>query len=108
METFREQLRELLAGDEEPVPLPVRMAATRAAHGWLRVHILETLSCRYKVGSASALAVERQLTLAERRLAAALKSLAVLRRLNRPVVRAQVNVAAGPMVVNNGGAGGGG
>jgi len=95
-----EQFRELLATDPSPVPFPVRMAATRVSHCWLAVHILETMSERYKVGSAAALGVERQLAIAERRLAVALKSLATLRRLNRSAVK-QVNVANGPMLVNN-------
>jgi hypothetical protein len=72
------------------------------AHCWLAVHILETQVARQPVGTPSALAVERQRASAERRLAAAPKSLAVLRQLNRPRVVAQVNVAAGPMVVSNG------
>ena len=41
-------------------------------------------------------AIDKQLTRAERRLHASLKSLAILRRLRRPVVVAQLNVASGP------------
>ncbi len=46
--------------------------------------------------------LDKRLTLAENRLHASLKSLAVLRRLRKPTVVKQVNIAKGPMVVNNG------
>ncbi len=97
---LEEHIQELIATDPTPVPFPVRMAATRVSHCWLAVHILETLGERHMAGSAAALGVERHLAIAERRLAVALKSLATLRRLNRPVFK-QVNVANGKMVVNN-------
>lgn len=105
-EKLDRHVRDLLAGDPDPAPLPVRMAATRAAHCWLAVHTLETMVTRWKAGSATALGVERQLASAERRLHAALKSLATLRRLYRPAVAAQVNVAHGPMLVDNRGSAG--
>jgi hypothetical protein len=49
-------------------------------------------------------AIDKRVTQAEKRLHAALKSLAVLRRLHRPLPVAQVNVANGPMQVDNRGA----
>jgi hypothetical protein len=52
-------------------------------------------------GSVQALSIERQLGWAERRLQAALKALAVLRRLRGPAVGVQVNVV-GTAVVNTG------
>jgi len=100
MQKLSEQRENLLAEDSKPVPRPVCMAATRVSHCWLAVHILEALTARHTAGSAAALGVERQLAIAERRLAVAMKSLVTLRRLNRPVVK-QLNVANGPMQVNN-------
>lgn len=98
----KEYVKQLTAEDGSDPPFPIRLAATRVAHCWLAVHILETKSARHTIGSPVGVAVERQLASAERRLAASLKSLGVLRRLNRPQVMAQVNVSAGSMVVANG------
>ncbi|MFO0806613.1 MAG: ParB N-terminal domain-containing protein [Gemmataceae bacterium] len=65
------------------------------------VNIVELLANREAAGSPAALALERHLGRAERRLAGALKSIAALRRLRKRVVIKQVNVANGPLVVNN-------
>jgi hypothetical protein len=97
-----ETITRLLADGPGNPSFAERMAATRAAHNWLCVHILETLMARWAAGGERSAALDRQLCRAERRLQASLKSLAVLRRLHRPAVVAQVNVAAGPMQVNNG------
>lgn len=98
---YAEHYEKLTAEDGPDPPFPIHLAAVRVAHCWLAVHILEAKSARLKAGSVSAVAVERQLASAERRLATALKSLAVLRRLNQPRVVAQVNVLTGSMVVAN-------
>lgn len=91
-----------LLADGDPKPtLAERWTATRAAHNWLAVHILECIAAKYQAGGPTAVAIDRRVTQADRRLHAALKSLAVLRRLRKPAVVAQVNVAAGPMVVDN-------
>lgn len=77
-----------------------RLAATRVAHAWLTVHHLEVLLAKEAVGSPGRTAVEKDLGRAEARLNAALKGLAVLRRLRGPAVRmTQVNVAAEKVVV---------
>ena len=92
---------ELLA--DVPVPtFAEQMAATRAAHNWLAVHILECEMALQTPTGANALILDKRVTLAEKRLHASLKSLAVLRRLRKPAVGKQVNVSNGPMVVNNG------
>jgi hypothetical protein len=102
-----EYIRGLLA-DAGPAPSYAEwMAAVRAAHNWVAVNTLECLAAQYPPGGAIAAALDRRVSRAERRLNTSLKALAVLRRLRRPKVPAQVNVAAGPMVVNNGGAGAG-
>jgi hypothetical protein len=97
----REYLDQLLAdGGPEP-SFAERMAATRAAHNWLVVHTLECMAATHNAASPAAVAIDKRVSQAERRLHAALKSLALLRRLRRPVVLAQVNVAKGAMLVNN-------
>jgi hypothetical protein len=53
---------------------------TRVAHNWVTIHILETLSARKVPGSREAVALSRQLGFAERRLAGAIKALAVVRK----------------------------
>jgi hypothetical protein len=63
------------------------MAATRAAHNWLAVHILECMAAMRQPASPEAVAIERRVTQAERRLHLALKSLAVLRRLRKPAAK---------------------
>ncbi len=89
-----------LLADGGPNPtLAERMAATRAAHNWLTVHILEVKRENFDADSKKASALDKAICRAERRLHAALKSLAVLRRLRNPVVVTQVNVANGPMLV---------
>jgi hypothetical protein len=99
---LREHVQRLTEEDGPNPPFAVKLTAIRAAHCWLAVHSLEAMAARYKAGSATALAIEKQMASAERRLNAALRSLALLRRLNRPAVIAQVNVASGaPMVVKN-------
>lgn len=97
--SLRQFLQKLLA-DAGPDPsCAERLAATRAAHAWLTVHILECMAAKHPAGGPTAAALDRRVSRADRRLHAALKSLAVLRRLRRPVV--QVNVANGPMLVDN-------
>jgi len=78
-----------------------RLAAARAATGWVAVHVLEALGARRPPGSPAAMAIEKHLASAERRYQAALKAVMVLRRLRGPGVGVQVNVSAGPMVVDN-------
>jgi hypothetical protein len=57
---------------------------TRVAHNWVTIHILETLAARKVPGSREAVALSRQLGLAERRLANAIKALSLVRgRLRR-------------------------
>jgi hypothetical protein len=81
-EKHREYLDALLADGPQPT-FAERLAATRAAHNWLAVHILEcTLGMRPPT-SAATITLERRVTQAERRLHTALRSLAVLRRLRK-------------------------
>ena len=96
-----EQYEKLLADGGPNPPYAEKMAARRAAHNWLTVHILEAKRERFDAESKQAAAVDQQLCRAERRLHASLKSLAVLRRLRKPVLIAQVNVANGPMLVTS-------
>jgi len=99
----------LLADGPGPATFAERLVATRAAHNWLTVHVLETLMAGYEPAGQRATALDKALSRAEARLQTSLKSLAVLRRLRRPAVVAQVNVANGPMLVDNrGGAAGAG
>ena len=98
---YWEYIAKLLADGPEPT-FAERMAATRAAHNWLAVHILECEMALQTPTGANALILDKRVTLAEKRLHASLKSLAVLRRLRKPAVGKQVNVSNGPMVVNNG------
>ena len=98
---YWEYIAKLLADGPEPT-FAERMAATRAAHNWLAVHILECEMALQTPTGANALILDKRVTLAEKRLHASLKSLAVLRRLRKPAVVKQVNVSNGPMVVNNG------
>ena len=97
----RRYIAGLLAECSEPT-MAERMAATRAAHNWLAVHILECKAALQPPTGPNALMLDKRVTLAEKRLHASLKSLAVLRRLRKPTVVKQVNIAKGPMVVNNG------
>jgi hypothetical protein len=77
-----EYLDALLADSPDPT-FAERLAATRAAHNWLAVHILECMLGMHQATSAGAITLERRVTQAERRLHTALRSLAVLRRLRR-------------------------
>jgi hypothetical protein len=98
-----QQTRELLAESGPEPSLAERMAAARVVNNWLTVHTLEALAATNAAASGPAGALDRRLTQAEKRLHASLKSLAVLRRLRKPVVVTQANIAkGGPMVVNNG------
>lgn len=99
---YRQHIADLLADDPEPT-FSERMAATRAAHNWLAVNILECRASILPPASANATTIDRRVTLAEKRLHASLKSLAILRRLRKPaVVKQQVNIAnIGPMVVSS-------
>ena len=57
---------------------------TRLAHTWVTIHVLETLAARLALGSREAIALSKQLGLAERRLTGAIKALSVVRgRLRR-------------------------
>jgi hypothetical protein len=96
---FNEYLDKLEGDGPEPT-FAERLTITRAAHNWLAVHILECLMNQYELWGARAAALDKSLGRAERRLHASLQALAMLRRLRRPVVK-QVNVANGPMLVNN-------
>ena len=98
-----QQAAQLLADGGPDPTFAERLAAARVVNNWLAVHTLEASAGR----GADAAAVERRLTQAERRLHAALKSLAVLRRLRKPLTVTQVSIAkGGPLVVNNGTPGG--
>ena len=98
---YWEYIAKLLADGPEPT-FAERMAATRAAHNWLAVHILECEAALLTPAGANALMLDKRVTLAEKRLHASLKSLAVLRRLRKPAVVKQVNIVkGGPMLVNN-------
>ncbi len=95
---YHDFIEKLLA--DGPAPnYAERIAATRAALNWLTVHALEVKATKYPPCSATATMIDRRVTLAERRLHASLKSLAVLRRLRKPVVLKQVNSAPGGTVV---------
>ncbi len=100
---YREDIDELLSDYPNPSHAE-RMAATRAANNWMAVHILESRTMIQSPTSAGAMLLERRVTLAEKRLHASLRSLAVLRRLRKPAApKKQVNIAnVGPMVVSNG------
>ena len=71
------------------------------AHAWIATHLLEKATYRLQPGTSLAATLEKQLGRADRRLAASLKALAVLRGLKRRVVMKQVNVANGPMLIDN-------
>jgi hypothetical protein len=95
-----ERLRAELAGPD-PAPLEA-LAVDRVVTSWLHVHALET---RYGDGSglppAGAAHRQRSLSRAHARYLAALKALAVVRRLALPVVQlivaqSQVNVGGPP------------
>ena len=75
--------RERLEAETPNASLPVRLAVTRVVHNWVVVHCLEATAAKHTPGTPAALAAERQLASAERRLATSLKSLTVLRRLGR-------------------------
>ena len=97
---YWEYIDKLLA--DGPVPsFAERMAATRASHNWLSVHILECKVALQTQAGLNPMILDKRLTLAEKRLHASLKSLAVLRRLRKPVAVKQVNVSNGSMVVKN-------
>ena len=99
-----DHVRRLVADAGDGATFAERLAATRVAHNWLAVHTLEAMAAREDAGGPRAAAVERRLGQAERRLHAALRSLAVLGRLRRPaapVVAVQANVALGPQHVHN-------
>ena len=102
MAKYWDTIDKLLADGPAPT-FAERMAATRCAHNWLAVNILESQAALQTVGAGTnVLMLDKRLTLAENRLHASLKSLAVLRRLRKPTVVKQVNIAKGPMMVNNG------
>jgi hypothetical protein len=103
-EGVRRKVAEVEAGflaDCGPTPtFAESVAAGRAANAWLTVHHLEVLLARQKPGTPGQLAIEKAVGRADRRLQAALKGLAVLRRLRGPAVRVtQVNVAGAETVV---------
>lgn len=75
--------RERLEAETPNASLPVRLAVTRVVHNWVVVHCMEATAAKHPPGTPAAIAAEKQLASAERRLATALKSLTVLRRLNR-------------------------
>ena len=102
MTQYWDSIDKLLADGPTPT-FAERMAATRCAHNWLAVNILESKAALQNPAGLNAMMLDKRVTLAEKRLHASLKSLAVLRRLRKPAAsRKQVNVAHGPMVVNNG------
>ena len=102
MTKYWDSIDKLLADGPAPT-FAERMAATRCAHNWLAVNILESKAALQNPAGLNAMMLDKRVTLAEKRLHASLKSLAVLRRLRKPAAsRKQVNVAHGPMVVNNG------
>ena len=89
-EKYHDFIEKLLA--EGPTPTYAeQIAATRAALNWLTVHALEVKATKFLPGSSTAMMIDRRVTLAEKRLHASLKSLAVLRRLRKPVVLKQVS-----------------
>ncbi|MBX9625619.1 MAG: hypothetical protein K2X82_17570 [Gemmataceae bacterium] len=89
-----EVLARLLADGGPDPSFAERLAATRAAHARLAAHVLETRAALLPAGSAAAAALDKRVSQADRRLHAALKSLAALRRLRRPAAVTQVNVVA--------------
>ena len=103
LQKYREELDKLLADYPSPSHAE-RMAAPRVANNWMAVHILESRMMLQNPTGASAMLLERRVTLADKRLHASLKSLAVLRRPRKPPApKRQVNIAnVGPMVVSNG------
>jgi len=95
---YRDFVEKLLA--DGPAPnYAERVASTRAALNWLTVHALEVKATKFQQGSSTVMMIDRRVTLAEKRLHASLKSLAVLRRLRKPVVLNQVNSAPGGTVL---------
>jgi hypothetical protein len=96
----REYLTKLLADGPEP-SYAERLLAVRVMHNWLTVHILETLACRYSPSGAGAVVMDKRVTQADKRLNASLRALEHIRRLRRPHGPSQVNVSAGPMLVQN-------
>jgi hypothetical protein len=98
---YEEYVASLLADGPEP-NFAERMAAVRAGHNWLAVHILECMAAKRQPYTAEALAIERRLTSAERRLHASFKSLAVLRRLRKAPIAKGTGSKSGTPVANDG------
>src|SRR5262245_53393302 len=100
-------LRAELAGPN-PTPLE-RLLVERVGTDWLRLHQLELLfATKERAGMALELATfyQRSITSAQKRYLAAIKALAVVRKLAVPVLqvniaRKQVNVAGPCLVVDN-------
>jgi hypothetical protein len=81
IEVYKSRLR--AEGPGKPSYLE-ELLITRLAHTWVTIHVLETLAARQAPGSREAIALSKQLGLAERRLAGAIKALSVVRgRLRR-------------------------
>jgi hypothetical protein len=88
------EYRKRLLDDCGPEPtFAEELAAIRATQNWLTVNILEILASRQQASSTAAAVIDKRITLAEKRLHASLKSLAILRRLRWPTVVAVVNAA---------------
>ena len=98
---MEKQRKDLLADGGSEVSFAETLAAQPVVHGWLTVHILELQMAGEEPASKAAIAIDKRLNWAQGRLLAALRSLAVLRRLRSPTVGVQVNVAGGHLQVNN-------
>lgn len=90
---------ELLGPDPSPLD---GVLARRVVNSWVAVHALEIeQAVRPPSDPKAAAHLDRALSRAHRRLVEATRALAAVRRPRRPPGVAQVNVAAGSMVVNN-------
>lgn len=78
-----------------------RLLARRVVNGWLAVHALELeLTLRPPLDARDRGHLDTALTRAQRRYTEAIRELARVRKLQGPVIRAQLNVAATQTVVN--------
>ncbi|WP_439622036.1 hypothetical protein [Gemmata sp.] len=90
---------------EKPTVLEV-LLARRVINGWLATHALELeLAVRPPAVPRDRAHLDAALSRAQKRLTEAVRELARVRKLQAPVILAQLNVAASQTVVNGGGSG---
>lgn len=72
-----------------------KVAITRIVHNWLAVAALDVKACQFPAGGKERANVEKSLTLAERRLLQAVKTLAFLRDCTVATLMARLGEANG-------------